>query len=83
MKRLVDGGVVVLSGTRWLVASEIYPETLTARGLECVRSNAAEIEEINRIIMNELVNSLFTPEAVRCFQRVNEGLALLRRRYFR
>src|SRR5213594_322952 len=26
-----------LTGTRWLVASEIYPEKLTARGLEYVR----------------------------------------------
>jgi aspartate racemase len=63
-----------LTGTRWLVESEVYPEKLTARGLEFVRSNATEREEINRIIMDELVNGLFTPEAVACFQRVIERM---------
>jgi aspartate racemase len=59
-----------LTGTRWLVESEIYPEKLTARGLRHVRSNAVEREEINRIIMDELVHGVFKPEAVACFQRV-------------
>ena len=59
-----------LTGTRWLVDSEIYPEKLTARGLEYVRPNIAEREEINRIIMDELVYGVFKPEAVATFQRV-------------
>jgi aspartate racemase len=59
-----------LTGTRWLVESDVYPEKLAARGLECVRSNAVEREEINRIIMDELVNGVFKREAVSCFQRV-------------
>jgi aspartate racemase len=63
-----------LTGTRWLVESEVYPDTLTARGLEYGRSNAAEREEIHRIIMDELVNGVFTPEAVRYFQRVIERM---------
>jgi aspartate racemase len=63
-----------LTGTRWLVQSEIYPEKLTARGLEYVRTDAAESEEINRIIMDELVNGLFRPESVTCFQRVIERM---------
>ena len=63
-----------LTGTRWLVESQVYPEKLTARGLEYVRSNAAECEEINHIIMDELVNGVFTPEAVTCFQRVVERM---------
>jgi aspartate racemase len=61
---------VGLTGTRWLVESDVYPEKLTARGVEYVRPNAAEREEINRIIMDELVNGLFTPEAVAYFQAV-------------
>jgi aspartate racemase len=61
---------VGLTGTRWLVESEVYPEKLTARGVEFVRPDAAEREEINRIIMDELVNGLFKPEAVAYFQRV-------------
>ena len=47
-----------LTGTRWLVESEVYPERLTARGLEYARPNAAERDAINRIIMDELVNGV-------------------------
>jgi aspartate racemase len=59
-----------LTGTRWLVDSELYPGKLGARGLECVRPNATERDEINRIIMDELVCGVFKPEAVAYFQRV-------------
>ncbi len=67
-----------LTGTRWLVESEVYPEKITARGLEYFRPNTAEREEINRIIMDELVGGVFKPEAVAYFQRAigrmkNEG----------
>ncbi len=53
-----------LIGTRWLVESEVYPEKLTPRGLDYVRPNAAEREEINRIIMDELVCGIFKPASV-------------------
>ena len=59
-----------VTGTRWLVDSEIYPEKLTARGLEYMRPNTAERDEINRIIMDELVYGIFKPEAVTYHQRV-------------
>ncbi len=59
-----------LTGTRWLVESEVYPEKLTARGLQCVRPNAAERDAINRIIMDELVYGVFKPDSVACFQQV-------------
>jgi len=63
-------GRLGLTGTRWLVESEIYPEKLSARGLEYVRPSSAEREEINRIIMDELVYGVFKPEAVAYFQQV-------------
>ncbi len=59
-----------LTGTRWLVDGEVYPEKLTARGLKYLRPNAAEREEIDRIIMDELVCGVFKPEAAAYFQRV-------------
>ncbi len=59
-----------LTGTRWALESEIYPEKLSARGLDYVRPNAVEREEINRIIMDELVYGIFKPEAIAYFQRV-------------
>jgi len=65
---------VGLTGTRWLVESDVYPVKLAARGLEFVRPNAADREEVNRIIMEELVNGRFTPEAVACFQRIIEEM---------
>jgi aspartate racemase len=59
-----------LTGTRWLVESQVYPEKLTARGLAYLRPTSAERDEINRIIMDELVYGVFKPEAVAYFQRV-------------
>jgi aspartate racemase len=61
---------VGLTGTRWLVESEVYPQRLSAQGLASVRPNATERAEIDRIIMDELVCGVFRPEAVACFQRV-------------
>lgn len=61
---------LALTGTRWLVDSEVYPEKLAARGLGCIRPAPAEREEIQRIIMEQLVAGRFTPEAVASFQRV-------------
>jgi len=63
-----------LTGTRFLIQSEVYPEKLTARGLEFVRPNFAEREEINRIIMDELVRGIFKPTAVAYFQEVIERM---------
>jgi len=59
-----------LIGTRWLVDSEVYPDKLVARGLDYLRPSAAEREEINRIIMEELVYGVFKPEALACHQQV-------------
>jgi aspartate racemase len=59
-----------LTGTRWLVASEVYPEKLFAHGLAYMRPTAEEREECSRIIMDELVCSVFKPEGVAYFQRV-------------
>jgi aspartate racemase len=59
-----------LTGTRWLVESGVYPEKLTARGLQYLRPNDAERDEINRIIMDELVCGIFRPEAVAYFRDV-------------
>lgn len=59
-----------LTGTRWLVDSEVYPEALAARGLACVRPTEAERDETHRIIMDELVYGIFEPRSVGRFQQV-------------
>jgi aspartate racemase len=63
-----------LTGTRWLVESDVYPEKLTAQGLDFLRPSAAEREETNRIIMEELVYGIFRPEGLAVFQRVIERM---------
>ncbi|MBT2303537.1 amino acid racemase [Variovorax paradoxus] len=59
-----------LTGTRWLVDSEVYPEKLAARDLICMRPSDAERDDIQRIIMDELVYGVFKSEAVARFQQV-------------
>jgi aspartate racemase len=61
---------LALTGTRWLVESDVYPAKLHARGLDYLRPNVSERGEINRIIMDELVNGVFKPEAIAYFQHV-------------
>jgi aspartate racemase len=59
-----------LTGTRYLVESEVYPEKLTAHDLQYLRPNPTDRDEINRIIFDELVYGIFKPEAVTQFQQV-------------
>jgi aspartate racemase len=63
-----------LTGTRWLLDSDVYPAMLTPRGLDYRRPSDAERDEINRIIMNELVRGVFKPEATAYFQRIIERM---------
>jgi aspartate racemase len=63
-----------ITGTRYLTESEVYPQKLAAAGLGFVRPPAAEREEINRIIFEELVRGIQSPSAVAYFQRVFTGL---------
>ena len=63
-----------LTGTRYLVDSEVYPDKLKAHNLEFVRPTPEEKQEINRIIMDELVYGIFKPAAIATFQRVIERM---------
>ena len=59
-----------LTGTKWLVESDVYPERLKPRGLEYIRPTAGERDEINRIIFDELAYGVTNASAVASFQRV-------------
>ena len=61
---------LAITGTRWLIDSKVYPDALTAQGLAYMRPTPEECDEINRIIMDELVCSVFKSEAVAYFQQV-------------
>lgn len=63
-----------ITGTSWLVRSEVYPEKFGARGLEYLRPDDVDRDELGRIIMDELVGGIFRPEAVASFQRVIEKM---------
>jgi len=66
-----------ISGTRWLVDSEVYPAAFDARGLAWLRPSEAERDEIQHAIMDVLVPGLEGPPretAVACFQRVFAGM---------
>ena len=63
-----------ITGTRWLVDSEVYPQKLSARGLEYVRPDKPEREQINHFIMDELVKGIRSPEAVAYHQKVIAAL---------
>jgi aspartate racemase len=63
-----------LTGARWLVESDIYPDKLAACGIQCVRPSMVERDEINRIIMDELVCGIFKAEAIEYLQRVIERM---------
>ncbi|MCU1321623.1 MAG: racD [Acidobacteriaceae bacterium] len=61
---------VALTGTRSLVESEVYPEKLSARGIEFLRPDPAEREAINTIIFDELVYGTLTSKSVGVFQAI-------------
>jgi aspartate racemase len=63
-----------ITGTHWLVQSEVYPERLRAHGLEFARPAEAERIEVGRMIMDELVCGIQRPQQVEYLAGVIEGL---------
>ena len=63
-----------LTGTRWLVDSDVYPAKLNARDMGCIRPSVPERDQMNRIIMDELVYGVFRSEGIGYFQGVIERL---------
>jgi aspartate racemase len=59
-----------LTGTKYLVQSEVYPEKLNEVGVDYLRPGTTERDEIDRIIMDELVYGVFKPGSLAFFQRV-------------
>lgn len=59
-----------ITGTRWLVDSNVYPEKLAARGLDFMLPTPTERDETNRIIMEELVYGEFEPGSIVYLQKV-------------
>lgn len=65
---------LAVTGTRWLVESEVYPEALAARGLTCLRPDEADKAEIHRVIMDRLVPGNYGSEDAEVFRQVIDRL---------
>lgn len=63
-----------LTGTRWLVDSDVYPDKLADAGIECVRPPDDILNGIDHRIMNELVNGVFTNDTAAYFRDAIDGL---------
>jgi aspartate racemase len=63
-----------LTGTKFLVTSDVYPEKLSALGIGFMRPDEVEREKINSIIFDELVRGQQTDDALRFFQQVIDRL---------
>lgn len=61
-------------GTRWLVDSQVYPETITSHQMAWLRPSIADRNEIDRIIMHELVNGIFNQVSINYFIKVIQRL---------
>jgi aspartate racemase len=59
-----------ITGTRWLMDSDVYPRALEAAGLAWEKPPQEARGEIGRRIMDELVRGVFKPETVAYFQAV-------------
>jgi aspartate racemase len=63
-----------ITGTHWLVQSEVYPQRLRAHGLEFARPPEEERLAVGRLIMEELVAGIQSPRQVDELARVIDGL---------
>lgn len=63
-----------ITGTHWLVRSEVYPERLRAHGLDFARPTERQQAEVGRLIMEELVRGIQTPRQAQYLAGVIDGL---------
>jgi aspartate racemase len=68
-------GRVGITGTAWLVRSDVYPSRLGAVGIEAVRPSDQDRDTTSRIIMSELVRGQFRRESIVELEGVVQRLA--------
>lgn len=61
---------LAVTGTKYLMTGPVYPNILRRYGIGCLIPDAAEREQIDRIIFSELVNGIFPEESRLYFNRV-------------
>ena len=65
---------LAVTGTKYTMEGTVYQAKLPAAGFEYVVPNIDERAAIDRIIMDELVNGIFTAQSRAYFQQVNERM---------
>ncbi|MES2939711.1 MAG: amino acid racemase [Pseudomonadota bacterium] len=63
-----------ITGTGWLVDSDVYPRALESRSLQWVKPTREERDAVHATIMGELVHNRFTDAQVPLFQRVMQRM---------
>lgn len=63
-----------ITGTRWLVASDVYPSACRAAGLDYVRPSDSQRDKMGKLIMEELVQGVFKSATISFFQDVINDL---------
>jgi aspartate racemase len=61
---------LAITGTKYTMEGPVYPEKLSAFGIEHLMPNADERARIDDIIMDELVKGFFTDDSRKFFQQV-------------
>jgi len=61
---------LAITGTKYIMEGTVYQKKLPAAGFEYLVPNAEERAKIDQIIMDELVNGIFTDESRTYFQQV-------------
>jgi aspartate racemase len=61
---------LAITGTKYLMTGPVYADCLRKHGIGCLLPDAADREEIDRIIFSELVNGVFTERSRRSFNAV-------------
>jgi aspartate racemase len=59
-----------VTGTKYTMEGTVYPQKLASAGIEYIMPDADERDRIDHIIMDELVNGVFTHESRHYFQKV-------------
>ena len=59
-----------MTGTKYTMEGTVYPQKLTAAGIEYAVPNTDERKRIDDIIFDELVNGIFTDESRSYFREV-------------
>jgi aspartate racemase len=61
---------LAVTGTKYTMEGPVYPEKLSACGIEHLMPNADERSRIDAIVMNELVNGIFSDDSRKYLQQV-------------